>query len=56
MDKLLLDSQDVIDMTGVKKKTLDYYCSKNMIKYSQPNGRKRYFLKEDVLDFFLDRN
>ena len=53
MEKTILTTDDVIKMTGVKKKTLDYYCWKKLIPYSQPNGRMRYFKKEDVEEFFL---
>ena len=53
MEKTILTTEEVIQMTGVKRKTLDYYCWKKLIPYSQPNGRMRYFKKGDVEDFFL---
>jgi len=53
VEKTILTKDDVIKMTGVKKKTLDYYCWQKLIPYSKPNGRTRYFKKEDVEEFFL---
>jgi len=56
MDKTILTSEDVMQMTGIKKSTLDYYCWKKKIPYYQPTGRKRFFKKEEVIEFFTGQN
>ena len=53
MEKTILTSKEVIEMTGVTESTLNYWCWQKKIPYYQPTGRKRFFKKEEVERFIF---
>lgn len=53
MEKTILTSKEVMEMTGVTESTLNYWCWQKKIPYYQPTGRKRFFKKEEVERFIF---
>ncbi len=52
MEKIRLDSADVLQITGWSQAYLDMICSQGRIKYTRPTKGRRYFKKEDIEAFF----
>ena len=52
MEKLRLDSADVLAITGWSQGYLDMICMQGKINYTRPTGGRRYFKKEDVEAFY----
>lgn len=52
MNKIRLDSADVLEITGWTQSYLDMICSQDKIKYTRPTGGRRYFKEADIEAFF----
>ena len=52
MNKIRLDSLDVLNITGWTQSYLDMICSQGKIKYTRPTGGRRYFKEQDIEAFF----
>ena len=52
MNKIRLDSADVLEITGWTQSYLDMICCQDKIRYTRPTGGRRYFKREDLEAFF----
>lgn len=51
----LLDNQDLCNLLGVTKRTLQRYRQKNLLKYHMINNGKAYYLKSELPEFLLKK-
>ncbi len=52
MNKIRLDSLDVLNITGWTLSYLDMICSQGKIMYTRPPRGTRYFKEQDIEAFF----
>lgn len=52
---MLLDNQDLCNLLGVTKRTIQRYRQKNLLKYYMIDNGKAYYLKSELPEFLLKR-
>jgi len=52
---VLLDNQDLCNLLGVTKRTIQRYRQKKLLKYYMIDKGKAYYLKSELPEFLLKR-